>query len=179
MKSMDQLGAQGWDHLEKHWGPKIDGFICAHILDTGTDMIQTCALQNMMAALDSDYSEMKHNLLYLIEQCENVLLGKINRQNTCSWCTCALFNCFQPMGDVRLLELSVNPLYYKALFNCECVEWSGVLTHPLPQVVGEHQVSGEVVCEVAVKLQNFLQRVSFDDVEVAVGQRPHVSAGLS
>lgn len=51
-------------------------------------------------------------------------------------------------------------------------------THPLPQVVGEQQVSGEVVCEVGVKLQNFLQLVSFDDVEVAVGQRPHVSTGL-
>lgn len=53
-----------------------------------------------------------------------------------------------------------------------------MLTHPLPQVVGEQQVSGEVVCEGGVKLQNFLQRVSFDDVEVAVGQRSHVSAGL-
>lgn len=51
-------------------------------------------------------------------------------------------------------------------------------THPLPQVVGEHQISGEVICEGGVKLQDFLQRVSFDDVEVAVGQRPHVSARL-
>lgn len=53
-----------------------------------------------------------------------------------------------------------------------------MLTHPLPQVVGEHQVSGEVVCEGGVELQDFLQLVPFNDVEVAVGQRSHVSAGL-
>jgi len=50
--------------------------------------------------------------------------------------------------------------------------------HPLPQVVGEHQVPGEVVGKGGVELQHLLQRVPLDDVEVAVGQRAHVGARL-
>lgn len=50
--------------------------------------------------------------------------------------------------------------------------------HPLPQVVGEEQVPGEVVGEGRVELQHLLQGVALDDVEVAVGQRPDVGAGL-
>lgn len=70
----------------------------------------------------------------------------------------------------------VPPCWYKVRVSCGVRRGS---THPPPQVVGEKQVSGEVVCEGGVKLQNFLQRVSFDDVEVAVRQRSHVSTGLS
>lgn len=56
---------------------------------------------------------------------------------------------------------------------------TGGPTHPLPQVVGQHQVAGEVVGKSSVELQHLLQSIPLDDVEVAVGQRSHVSAGLS
>lgn len=52
-------------------------------------------------------------------------------------------------------------------------------THPLPQVVGEEQISGEVVGEGRVELQHLLQGVALDDVQVAVGESAHVGAGLS
>lgn len=52
-------------------------------------------------------------------------------------------------------------------------------THPLPQVVGEEQIPGEVVGEGRVELQHLLQGVALDDVEVAVGESAHVGAGLS
>lgn len=53
------------------------------------------------------------------------------------------------------------------------------MAHPLPQVVGEQQVPGEVVGERRVELQHLLQGVAFNDVEVAVGQSSDVGAGLS
>lgn len=53
------------------------------------------------------------------------------------------------------------------------------VTHPLSQVVSEQQVPGEVVGERRVELQNLLQGVALNDVEVAVGQRSDVRAGLS
>ncbi|TNN63737.1 hypothetical protein EYF80_026054 [Liparis tanakae] len=43
----------------------------------------------------------------------------------------------------------------------------------------EQQIPGEVVGKRRVELQHLLQGVSFDDVEVAVGQSSDVSAGLS
>ena len=52
-------------------------------------------------------------------------------------------------------------------------------TNPLAEVVGEQQIPGEVVGERRVELQHLLQSVTLDDVQVAVGQRSHVSAGLS
>lgn len=50
--------------------------------------------------------------------------------------------------------------------------------HPFPQVVGQQQVSGEVVGEGRVELQHLLQSVALNDVEVAVGQSSDVGAGL-
>lgn len=50
--------------------------------------------------------------------------------------------------------------------------------HPLPQVVGENQVSGEGVREGSVEFQNFLQCIPFDHMQVTVGQGPNVGTGL-
>lgn len=61
---------------------------------------------------------------------------------------------------------------------CACVGVA-TLTHPLPQVVGQQQVAGKVVGEGGVELQHLLQRVTLDDVKVAVGQRSYVGARLS
>lgn len=52
------------------------------------------------------------------------------------------------------------------------------LTHPLPQVVCQQQVAGEVVGEGRVELQNLLQGIALDDMEVTVRQGSYVSAGL-
>ena len=48
-------------------------------------------------------------------------------------------------------------------------------TDPVAEVVGEHQVAGERIGEGAVEFEDFEQLVAFDGVQVAVGQRPHVS----
>lgn len=53
------------------------------------------------------------------------------------------------------------------------------MTHPLSQVVGEKQISGEVVGKRRVEFEDLLQSIAFDDVQVTVGQSSDVGAGLS
>lgn len=50
--------------------------------------------------------------------------------------------------------------------------------YPLPQVVGENEVPGEGVGKGRVEFQHFLQGVSFDHMQVTVGQGPNVGTGL-
>lgn len=54
-----------------------------------------------------------------------------------------------------------------------------VAPYPLAQVAGEDEVAGEGVGEGGVELQHLEQSLPLDDVQVAVGQRPHVGAGVS
>ena len=52
-------------------------------------------------------------------------------------------------------------------------------THPVSEVVREHQVPGERVGEGVVEVEHLQQLVPLNGVQVAVGERAHVGSRLS